>query len=114
MPERSGQGEREQLKQLTLFNTTLEEIKRVSENPVAKEPRFHQIHLQKLGEMLLSDLPNGVTDLDLGGGIRASRRPEQRDNRQAWSLQQVDQHAANLARSLGKEYMPKFTPPSGR
>jgi hypothetical protein len=114
MPEVPGQGEREQRIQLNALDMGLAEIKRVSENPVAKVPRVHQAHLQKLGEILLGDLPNGITDLDLGSGISVSRRPEQKDNRQTWSLQQVDQHAANLARSLGREYRPKFAPSPGR
>jgi len=110
--ETSVQGQREQQRQFLTLDSTLSEIARVNVNQEQRAPMFQQEHLRQLGGMLWTAIPNQVTDLELGA-VRISRRLEQRDNRQTWNLLQLDQHAANVARTLGSSYTPKFSAPPG-
>lgn len=101
-------------KDLFTIDTVLGSIIKDQANTSYPEPMRVELS-RRLGEMLLPALPTSVTEFDLGVA-RVSRTAEQvervqPDLRQTWDMQRVDQYGADLARRLGKPYIPKFPTP---
>ena len=68
---------------------------------------------RKYGELLWEAIPEYVSALDFGEGIRAERPqadiervPEK--SRQVWDLERIDQHGAYLSQGLQQAWQPIF------
>src|SRR5437763_1354739 len=93
-------------KNLILLDMTLKALSEVPSKPYNEEMK--QEVSRRLSRQLWPALPNDVTELDLGNA-RISREPEAIEKipphqRKSWNSQQIDQHAATVARAIGKPY----------
>lgn len=89
----------------------------MSDNHGGSRPDLNPRARKTLAKEMLRSLPGNVTTIDLGEGLTVSRPEEEFQNipvdqRQAWTLPQVDAYAADLAQSIKEPWVPIFQPPT--
>jgi|SRR5438552_14678543 len=114
MTELRGRGESvQQQVQLRALSQTLDALQNMSSMDTGSNTEFVQEGKRRVGEMLFQDnaVPSRVRELDLGNGLTISRDIPPDIQGETWNLTKVDQHAAQLALTLGQEWKPKFPSP---
>lgn len=114
MPERGGGGERvQQQKTFNALRMILQELKGIPGKSQSFDPKFVLEWRRRVGGMLFQEnaIPSTVRELDLGDGLKVSRNIPQQTQGETWNLSKVDQHASQLAQTLGQEWQPLFSSP---